>query len=314
VRFSAEESMQRFLLIRVLQAIITVIAISMVVFVASRATGDPVILMVSSDATPQDIQILRESLGLDKSLPEQYWIFANNVAHGNLGESIRGKKPVLELISQRWPNTARLGIIAIAISITVAWTLGVTAASKRGTWLDGGVKLFAVLGQSLPSFLVAIVLIDLFAVRLRLLPAAEMGGPVNYVLPAVCLASFAVAGPMRLLRSSMLNVLDSEFVKLARIKGVPERMVIWKHALRNALIPVLTSAGIQFANVITGALIVETVFAWPGMGRLAYEAVMTRDFPVIQGTVLTVAVVVVTVNLIVDILYAYVDPRIRYSS
>lgn len=306
--------MQRYLLVRGLQAIITVIAISMVVFVASRATGDPVILMVSSDATPQDIEFLREALGLDKSIPEQYWIFLNNVAQGNLGESIRGKKPVMELIGQRWPNTARLGIIAIAISITVAWTLGVTAAAKRGTWLDGAVKLFAVLGQSLPSFLVAIVLIDVFAVRIRLFPAAEMGGPMNYVLPALCLASFAVAGPMRLLRSSMLNVLDSEFVKLARIKGVPERMVIWKHALRNALIPVLTSAGIQFANVITGALIVESVFAWPGMGRLAYEAVMTRDFPVIQGTVLTVAVVVVTVNLIVDILYAYVDPRIRYSS
>ncbi len=305
--------MQRYLLVRVVQSIITLFAISIIVFLASRASGDPVVLMAPPDATQQDIGILRKSLGLDKSLPEQYWVFLSNAAHGNLGESIRGKQPVLELIGQRWPNSLKLGLVAISMSLTVAFVLGVTAAAQRGTWLDGGVKLLAVVGQSMPSFLVAIILINVFSVQLKLLPAAEMGGPVHFILPAFCLGLFGIAGTMRLLRSSMLNVLDSEFVKLARIKGVPERWVIWKHALRNALIPVLTSAGMQFATVITSAVIVETVFAWPGLGRLTYEAVMNRDFPVIQGTVLVVAIVVVTVNLLVDVLYAYVDPRIRHN-
>ncbi len=305
--------MQRYLLIRIGQSIATLFVISILVFLAARASGDPVLLMVSADTTPKDIALLRESLGLDKSLPEQYWVFLTGVLQGNLGQSIRSRRPVAELIGERWPNSARLGLVAISISLTAAFLLGVTAASHRGTWIDGAVKVFAVIGQSAPSFLIGIIAIDLFSVRLNLLPAAEMGGPANYVLPAFCLGMYSVAGSMRLLRSSMLNVLDSEYVKLARIKGMPERLVIWKHALRNALIPVLTSAGLQFAQVITGALIIETVFAWPGLGRLAYEAVMNRDYPVLQGTVLVVAVVVATVNLLVDVLYAYIDPRIRHN-
>ena len=306
--------MQRFLLTRVVQSLVTLVVISMVVFVLARASGDPVMLMLSSDATPQDIAVLRQSLGLDRPLPQQYWVFVKNVVRGNLGESIRGKKPVIEMIKQRLPNSLKLGLFAMAISLLAAFLLGVTAAVHRGGALDAGVKLVAVLGQSVPSFWLAIIAMDLFATRLQILPTAGKGGLAHYVLPGICLGWVSVAGMMRLLRSSMLDVLDSEFVKLARIKGVPERWVIWKHALKNALIPVMTSAGIYFAHMITGALLIETVFAWPGIGRLMYESVMARDFPVIQGSVLVVAMIVVLVNLIVDGLYGYVDSRIQHST
>jgi ABC-type dipeptide/oligopeptide/nickel transport system permease component len=306
--------MPRFLLTRAIQSILTLCAVTVVVFLASRASGDPILLMAPPDATQDDLAILRRQLGLDRSIPEQYWNYLTNLAHGNLGESIRNGRPVTELIAQRWPNSARLGLIALGISLTLAFVLGVTASAHPATWLDRGVKMLAVLGQSLPSFLVAIVAIDIFSVRLRLVPPGEMGGPIHYILPAFCLGTYSVAGTMRLLRSSMLNELDSEYIKLARVKGLPERLIIWKHALRNALIPVLTAAGMQFAQLITGALIIETVFAWPGLGRLAFEAVMNRDFPVIQGTVLVVAIIVVTVNLTVDCLYACIDPRIRHHT
>ena len=194
----------------------------------------------------------------------------------------------------------------------VSLLLGVTAAAKQGTLLDGGEKFLAIIGQAMPNFWLAIVAIHIFSVQLRWLPTSGMGGPANYVMPVVILTFFMLPAMMRLIRSSMLDVLGSEYIKLARIKGVSERLVIWKHALRNAIIPLLTAAGITFATIITGAIIMETVFAWPGVGRLLYEAVLTRDFPVVQGAVLLVAVIVLAVNLLVDILYAYVDPRIRY--
>lgn len=305
--------MQRYLLIRVLQAMITLLAISVVIFVLARATGDPVLLMLPPDASAQDAARLRQALGLDKPLVEQYWIFLSGVAHGDLGESLRSKKPVTELIGQRLPNTVKLGGFSMAIAVLLASILGVVAAVKRGTPIDVSVKIVAVLGQSLPVFWLGIVLIDVFAVRIRLLPASGTGDLTHYVLPGLCLGWFVVAGMMRLLRSSMLDTLDTEFVKLARVKGVPERWVILKHALRNALIPVVTFAGMYLAQLITGTIIVETVFAWPGLGRLAYESVLNRDFPVIQGVVLVVAAIIVFINLMVDVLYAYIDPRIRYG-
>ena len=189
--------------------------------------------------------------------------------------------------------------------------LGVLAATKRDTWLDNGVKFLAILGQALPGFWVAIVAIYVFAVYWHLLPTSGMGTPAHYVLPVLTLAFFLMPGMMRLVRSSMLDVLGSEYVKLARIKGLPERTVIWKHALRNALIAPLTAAGAIFAGLITGAVILETVFAWPGVGRLLVTAVSGRDFPVVQGVTMMVAVVALVINLLVDIAYAYVDPRIR---
>jgi peptide/nickel transport system permease protein len=197
------------------------------------------------------------------------------------------------------------------IGIGLALVLGVLAATKRDSWLDNGVKFLAILGQALPGFWVAIVAIYIFAVYWHLLPTSGMGTPAHFVLPVLILAFFLMPGMMRLVRSSMLDVLGSEYVKLARIKGLPERTVIWKHALRNALIAPLTAAGAIFAGLITSTVILETVFAWPGVGRLLVTAVSGRDFPVVQGVTMMVAVVTLVINLLVDITYAYVDPRIR---
>jgi len=304
--------MARFISIRIIQTIITLIVISMVVFALARASGDPVMLMAPPMATLEDMEVIRQHLGLDKSMPEQYWIFLKNLGHGDLGESIRNRQAVTTLIGQRLPNTVTLGLSAIVLGIIISLILGVTAAYKFGTWVDSGVKLLAILGQALPSFWLAIVAISIFAVWLGWLPTSGMGSPAHYVLPVLTLSFFMLPILMRLIRSSMLEVLDSEYVKLARIKGLSERLVVWKHALRNAIIPLLTAAGITFGTIVTGAVVIETVFAWPGVGRLMADAVIGRDFPVIQGAVLLVAVVVLLVNLLVDIAYAYVDPRIRY--
>jgi peptide/nickel transport system permease protein len=304
--------MTRFIIIRLLQTLVTLIVVSMVIFSLARASGDPVMLMAPAQASLEDIEALRQYLGLDKSLPEQYWVFLKNVVKGDLGESIQTRRPVATIIGERLPRTVQLGLPAIFIGIFVSLILGVTAAVKRGTWLDTTVKFIAILGQALPSFWMAIVAIQIFAVSLKWLPTSGIGGPDHYILPILTMSFFMLPIMTRLVRSSMLEVLDSEYVKLARIKGLAEMWVIWKHALRNAIIPLLTAAGITFATIVTGAVIIETVFAWPGIGRLIAEAVMSRDFPVTQAVVLLVAVVVLMVNLIVDILYAYVDPRIRY--
>ena len=304
--------MTRFIIIRVCQALITLIVISMVVFSLARASGDPVMLMAPAQATLEDIQILREYLGLDKSVPEQYWVFLKNVVKGDLGESIATRRPVTTIIGERLPYTVQLGLSAIFIGLSISLMLGITAAVKRGTWIDSVVKFIAILGQALPSFWLAIVALQIFAGALGWLPAGGIGGPDHYILPILTMAFFMLPIQTRLVRSSMLEVLDSEYVKLARIKGLSENRVVWKHALRNALIPVMTAAGITFATIITGAVIIEMVFAWPGIGRLIAEAVIARDFPVTQAVVLLVAVVVLGVNLVVDIMYAVVDPRIRY--
>jgi len=304
--------MARFLSIRIIQAVITLIIISMVVFALARASGDPVMLIAPPMATLQDLAAIRHHLGLDKSIPEQYWIFLKNLSHGDLGESIHNRQAVSKLIGERLPNTITLGLSAIVLGITVSLILGVTAACKFGTWLDSGVKLLAILGQALPSFWLAIVAIAIFAVWLGWLPTSGMGGPDHYVLPVLTLSFFMLPILTRLIRSSMLEVLDSEYVKLARIKGLSESLVVWKHALRNAIIPLLTAAGITFGTIVTGAVVIETVFSWPGIGRLMADSVIGRDFPVVQALVLLVAVVVLMVNLLVDIAYAYVDPRIRY--
>jgi ABC-type dipeptide/oligopeptide/nickel transport system permease component len=276
-------------------------------------TGDPTLLMLPDDATQEDVERLRTALGLNRPLPVQYWVFLRNAAQGDFGRSIKGRMPVSEMIRDRLINSIKLAVVAFSIAILLAFPLGVIAAVKKGTPLDTTANIVAVLGQSLPQFWVGIVLIQIFAVRLRWLPVAGTGSFAHYIMPAFTLGWFLVAGMMRLLRSSMLDVLGSEFVKLARIKGLPSRTVIWKHALRNALIPVLTFGAIYLAILVTGAILVETVFAWPGVGQLIYQGIMFRDFPVIQAVVLLTACVVIMMNLLVDITYAYIDPRIRFS-
>jgi ABC-type dipeptide/oligopeptide/nickel transport system permease component len=303
--------MQRYVLRRIFQSLLTLLVLSLLIFVVCRLTGDPVLLMLPDDASHEDVAQLRTALGLDRPLPVQYWLFLRSAMQGDFGRSIKGQVPVLDLIKERLPNSIKLAIVSLLITIVLAFPLGVMAAVKKGSAIDTLANLIAVLGQSLPQFWVGIVLIQIFAVRLRWLPVAGTGSLWHYILPGFTLGWFLVAGIMRLLRSSMLDVLDSEFVKLARIKGVPGWSVVWKHALKNAVMPVLTFAAIYLAILITGAILVETVFAWPGIGQLIYQGIVYRDFPVIQAVVLLTAVIVVTVNFVVDITYAYLDPRIR---
>jgi peptide/nickel transport system permease protein len=304
--------MGRQLIIRLLQTVVSLLGMSLLIFVLVRASGDPVDLMRTSTTTEAEVANIRAQWGLDKSYAEQYWVFVSGLARGDLGSSLIQRRPVATMIGEALPNSLSLSVLAFVIGIGLALVLGVLAATKRDTWLDNGVKFLAILGQALPGFWVAIVAIYIFSVQFRWLPTSGVGGPANYVLPVLTLAFFLMPGMMRLVRSSMLDVLGSEYVKLARIKGLPERTVIWKHALRNALIAPLTAAGAIFAGLITGAVILENVFAWPGVGRLLVTAVSGRDFPVVQGITIMVAVVVLAINLLVDIAYAYVDPRIRF--
>jgi len=305
--------MGRFILVRLLQTIIALIGISLLIFILVRASGDPTMLMRTSTTTEKEIANIKQVLGLDKSQPEQYWIFVKNLAHGDLGESLIKRRPVIEMMGEALPNSLKLALSAFAVSMLLSFVLGVLAATRRDGWLDNGVKFLAILGQALPSFWVGIMAMFIFSVHWRLLPAAGTGNIAHFVMPVGTLSFFLLPGMMRLVRSSMLDVLDSEYIKMARIKGLPERMVIWKHALRNALITPLTTAGMLFALLISGEVIMETVFNWPGIGRLIWEASVARDFPVVQGVTLMVAALVLMVNLLVDILYAYVDPQIRYQ-
>jgi peptide/nickel transport system permease protein len=305
--------MVRFVCFRLLQSLIALALLSVVVFVLARTTGDPLHMILPMSATEEDYANARRYLGLDRPYVEQYLTFVGRAVTGDFGTSIRARRPVSELLRERLPNSLRLAVFAMAVSLTMAFPLGVLAAVNKGSGIDRAAQVIAVLGQSLPSFWVAIILVEFVAGRWQWLPAGGSEGFTSYVLPGFTLGWFVVAGLMRLLRSGMLEVLDSEYVKLARIKGVVEYRVVWLHALKNALIPVVTFAGIYFSILVTTAIVVETVFAWPGLGRLAYDGITSRDFPVIQAVVLTTAAIVAAINLGVDLLYAFIDPRIRYA-
>jgi peptide/nickel transport system permease protein len=304
----------RFVLARFLQSLVALAILSVVVFILARATGDPLHLILPMSATQEDYAEARRYLGLDRPYVEQYLSFVGKAVRGDFGTSLRARKPVIELIRERLPNSLKLAVFAMGISLAMAFPLGVMAAVKKGTGIDRAAQVIAVLGQSLPTFWLAIILVEFVSGRLQWLPAAgNDAGFASYILPGFTLGWFVVAGMMRLLRSSMLEVLDSDYVKLARVKGVAERRVVWLHALKNALIPVVTFAGVYFAILVTTAIVVETVFAWPGLGRLAYEGISSRDFPVIQAVVLTTAAIVAVISLCVDCLYAVIDPRIRHA-
>ena len=305
--------MGRFILVRLFQTVIALVGISLLVFVLVRASGDPTMLMRTATSTEEDIANIRHQLGLDRSPPEQYWIFVKRLVHGDLGESLTKRRPVTTMIGEALPRSLELGISSFVVSMVAATLLGVLAARKRDGLLDNGVKFLAVLGQGMPPFWVGIMLIFIFSVYFGFLPAGGAGGPIHFVLPVFTLSFYILPGMMRLVRSCMLDVLDTEYVKLARIKGLSENIVVWKHALRNAVITPLTTAGVLFSNLIAGEVIIETVFNWPGLGRLSVEGLVARDFPIVQGITLMVAALVLVVNLFVDVLYAYVDPQIRYQ-
>jgi len=305
--------MGRFIIIRLLQAFAALIGISILIFVLVRSSGDPALLMAGSTSTPEEIERIRADMGLDKSLPEQYWIFITDLAQGDLGQSFVKQRSVTGMIIELLPNTLMLSVTSFFISMLLAVLLGVLGATRRDTFWDNGVKLIAVLGQALPVFWVGIMAILIFSVQLGILPTSGMGTPLHFIMPVLVMAFFLLPGMMRLVRSGMLDVLDSEFIKMARIKGLSERVVIWKHALRNAVIAPLTVAGMLLAMLITGTVVMENVFNWPGVGRLLLQGVMGRDFAVVQGIVLMVGAAILLINLLVDILYAYIDPRIRYQ-
>ncbi|MCA1335853.1 ABC transporter permease [Pseudooceanicola marinus] len=300
---------------RLAEALVALLLMSLVIFLLSRVIGDPVALLLSDSATEADRQMLIAQLGLDQPGWRQYLTFLGNALKGDFGQSVTaGREDALHLVLSRLPASLSLAGIALLFTLVVGILLGVLAAVTRGTVADLAVRLLALLGQSAPSFWLGIMLIYLFAVKLGWLPTSGFGGAVYYVLPALTLGLFTLAAITRLVRASMLEALGSEYVKLARIKGVSEWAVVLRHALGNSLIPVVTFMGTFFATMITGAVVVETVFAWPGIGRLAYESIMARDFPVIQTVVLVITAFFILANLIVDLLYLAIDPRMRARS
>ena len=305
--------MQRFILRRFAQSAVMLVVVALLVFALARLTGNPADLLLPEDTTREDRAHLLRALGLDRPTHEQLGLFLAGALRGDLGTSIRYRKPAVEVFLERLPNTLTLVPLALVGAVVMAIPLGVLAAVYRGTLIDRASNVLAVLGIATPSFWLGIVLIYVFSIQLGWLPSARMGGTLHYILPAITLGAFLVAGMMRLVRSSLLEVMGSEFVKLARLKGLSQTVVIWKHCLRNALIPVTTLFGVYFALLITGAIVTETVFAWPGVGRLTYEAVIFRDYPLLQAVILLKAIIVLGVNLGVDILYAYLDPRVRYA-
>lgn len=305
--------MQRYLLLRIGQALLAMWGVTILVFALTRLSGDILQIMLPIEATAEDFARASKVWGLDKNIVEQYVIYANKVLHGDWGRSWRFSTDALQIVFERFPATLQLAAFTMGISTALGVLFGVIVATKKDTPIDMGGKLIALLGQSLPSFWTGIVLMWIFSVSLGWLPAQGKGGLSHMVLPAITLGWFNVAAMMRLTRSSMLEVLDSEYVKLARIKGLPEWKVIWKHCLRNAAIAPLTYFGVLAGYFLTGSVVTETVFNWPGVGLLAVEAILARDYMVVQAVVLFMSAIFIVTNLVIDVLYAYLDPRIRYN-
>jgi peptide/nickel transport system permease protein len=303
--------MQRYITIRILQTVVTLLILSVVIFALVRLSGDPALLMLSENATQQEYEDMRAHLGLDKPIYVQYVLFLSKAVKGDFGNSIRTRRPVSESILEKLPNSFKLVAVSMIATFIFSIPLGVLAAVRKDSALDIFVRVLAGLGQSLPTFWVGLMLIHIFVVLLGILPSSGMGSWKHYLMPAFCMGNFLMAGIVRLLRSSMLEVLDSDYIRLARVKGLSQTSVIWSHALRNSLLSVLSFGGMYIAIMITGAILIETVFAWPGFGRLAYSAIVNQDFPLIQGVILMAGVIVMVANLLTDISYAYLDPRIR---
>jgi peptide/nickel transport system permease protein len=287
------------------------VGVSLVVFGLVHLSGDPVLLMVSSDAPPDVVATTRHALGFDRPLYQQFTDYVTRAARGDLGVSLRSSLPVAALIRDRLPATVELTVAGLLIAVAIAIPAGIVSAVKRGSALDRLAMVGAVAGQAVPIFWLALLLIAFFGVYLRWLPVFGRGSLAHLVLPAVSLSTVILGRLARLVRSSMLEVLGQDYVRTARAKGVGEVRVLAGHALKNAAIPIVTLLGLQFAQLLGGAVVTETIFAWPGIGRLVVEAIFNRDFPVVQGVVLVVSLIFVAVNLLVDLAYVALDPRIR---
>lgn len=302
-----------FLTRRLLQAGLSIVGASVVIFIISRLSGDPILILLPNDATPGMIEQARRDLGLDQPLWTQYLIFAGKALTGDFGNSYRWQMPAINLILDRLPATIQLAVAGLTFSILLAVPFGVMSAVWQGSWFDTFGKGFAMLGQAMPGFWVGLLLILLFSIRLGWLPAFGHGSPAHLIMPAIALGWYPVAAQTRIIRSAMLDVLDSDYIRMARAVGAPEWVLIWKYAFRNAAIPLVTILGVYFASMLGGAFVVEVIFAWPGVGRTVVEAVFSRDFPVVQAGVLLTSILFVLSNLLVDLSYGLIDPRIRHD-
>jgi len=298
---------------RVYQAVLVFLVVSGIVFSILHIAGDPVALLMPPEATPDQVEEMRRNLGLDKPLIVQYGLFLASAAQGNLGVSYHHGQPALKLVLERLPASLELVVTTIVISLILAVPVGVMAASKRGTYFDRASLLGSLVGISAPPFWIGIAFIFIFSVELQWLPSSGRGTWAHLVLPATSLALYRLALFIRLIRAGMLDVMTMDFIRTARSKGVSEKMVIYKHALKNTLIPFVTIAGMQMGSLLAGAIVTEKVFAWPGMGRLFLESIGVMDFPVIIAWTLVTATIFLAMNLAVDILYVYLDPRIRHE-
>lgn len=306
--------MLRYALRRILMAIPTVLVASAIVFLMLRfIPGDPALLMAGEDPKPEVIQALRKQWGLEEPLPVQYLVFIKNVIEGNFGISIRSGLPVSYEISLRLPHTILLSLIAMASSIALGLFAGIISSTRPYSLVDNASMFLALVGVSAPAFWTGLMLMWIFAVRLGWLPAVGVGTLAHIVLPSITLTGFTTPVLARQTRSSMLEVLRQDYIRTARSKGLSERAIIYVHAVRNALIPVITVAGISFGRLLGGSIVTETVFAYPGIGKLLIDGIFSRDYPIVQGTVLVYALVFMFLNLLVDLTYAYVDPRIHYE-
>ncbi|WEJ60123.1 ABC transporter permease [Devosia sp. FJ2-5-3] len=304
----------QFLVTKLFRGALTLLLAVTFVFIVLRASGDPAQIMMSDEASPDAIAAFRERWGLDKSMFEQYLTYLGAMLQGDFGNSFRDGRPALEVIAERVPVTLQLGLAALLITLAVGIPAGVMAALKRGTWVDQATMSFTILGHSIPNFFLGILLILLFSMTLRWLPSSGTGSIWHLLMPAITLGTAAAATVARFTRSSMLDVLHQPFMRTAKAKGIPHERRVLRHAIPNAAIPVVTVVGMRIGGLIGGAVTIETVFAWPGVGMLLVNAVNQRDLAVVQGVVLLIAFTMVAVNLIVDLAYGWLDPRIELQS
>ena len=303
--------MKTYLLRRVAQSLLVLLGISFVVFGILHLTGDPSLVLLPPDATPEDVLKLKEAMGFNDPFFVQYARFLRGALAGDFGQSIRHGEPAFQLVVDRLPATFELAGAGLAIAIVLAIPAGIISAVRRNTVIDYVSTVMALLGQSMPTFWLGIMLILLFSVQFHLLPSSGRGTMQHLILPAITLGLFTTARITRLTRSGMLEVLNQDYIRTARAKGVGDPPIVWKHALKNAAIPIVTIVGIELGTLLGGSVITETIFAWPGVGRLSVQAIYNRDYPVVQAAVFLLASTFVLVNLVVDVLYTYLDPRIR---
>lgn len=296
---------------RLARSIAVIFVVMTVVFVMSRAVGDPITLLAPIDMPKEDIEKVKDQQGLNDPLVEQYVRFLGNAVRLDFGTSYRANQPAFDVVKSRLWSTVELGLCALAVGLLIGLPAGIVAALKRGSPIDIAARLFALMGQAVPNFWLGLILILVFAVRLDLLPTSGKGDWRNLILPAITLGSFPAAAIMRFTRSAMLEALSQDYIRTARAKGLRRMTVIGRHALRNSLLSVVTLLGLQIGSILSGAIVVETVFAWPGLGRLAIQSITAADFPVVQTAVIMTSAWIVTANLVVDISYSFLDPRIR---